>query len=226
MRTLFADLRYAFRVMSRTPSFAVAVVSVLALGIGANTTIFSIVNAVLLRPLPFEEPERLVRIFTRTPGGRLFELSPGKFYDWQRDAQSFEGMAMYQCCGFRELALTGTGAARTVRATAVSAGFFEIVRARPALGRVFRQEEDTPGGKHVVVLSDRFWRTEFGGHAGRDRPHGEAQRRSVHHRRSHAGQLPRSRHGPGWRATSGSRSHSPTSSAPPVGITIGTASRV
>ena len=187
MRTLFADLRYAFRVMSRTPSFAVAVVSVLALGIGANTTIFSIVNAVLLRPLPFEEPERLVRIFTRTPGGRLFELSPGKFYGWQRDAQSFEGMAMYQCCGFRELALTGTGAARTVHATAVSAGFFEIVRARPALGRVFRQEEDTPGGKHVVVLSDRFWRTEFGGQPGRDRPHGEAQRRSVHHRRSHAG---------------------------------------
>jgi putative ABC transport system permease protein len=149
--------------MSRTPSFAVAVVSVLALGIGANTTIFSIVNAVLLRPLPFEEPERLVRIFTRTPGGRLFELSPGKFYDWQRDAQSFEGMAMYQCCGFRELALTGTGTARTVHATAVSAGFFEVVRARPALGRVFRQEGDTPGGKHVVVLSDRFWRTEFGG---------------------------------------------------------------
>src|SRR5439155_2375365 len=99
MRTLFADLRYAFRVMSRTPSFAVAVVSVLALGIGANTTIFSIVNAVLLRPLPFEEPERLVRIFTQTPDGRLFELSPRKFYDWQRDAQSFEGMAMYQCCG-------------------------------------------------------------------------------------------------------------------------------
>ena len=164
VRMVFADLRYAFRVMSRTPSFAVAVVSVLALGIGANTTIFSIVNAVLLRPLPFEEPERLVRIFTRTPGGRRFELSPGKFYDWQRDAQSFEGMAMYQCCGFRELALTGTGTARTIRATAVSAGFFEIVRARPALGRVFRQEEDTPGGKHVVVLSDQFWRTEFGGH--------------------------------------------------------------
>jgi putative ABC transport system permease protein len=164
MRTFLADLHYAFRIMSRRPSFAVAIVSVLALGIGANTTIFSIVNAVLLRPLPFDEPERLVRIFTRTPGGRLFELSPGKFYDWQRDAQSFEGMAMYQCCGFRELALTGTGTARPVRATAVSAGFFEIVRARPALGRVFRQEEDTPGGKQVVVLSDRFWRSEFGAH--------------------------------------------------------------
>src|ERR1700741_2061797 len=147
MRQLAADLRYAVRVMSRTPSFAVAAIGVMALGIGAGTAIFSIVNAVLLRPLPFEEPERLVRIFTRTPDGRLFELSPGKFYDWQRDARSFEGMAMYQCCGFREIALTGTGAARTVRATPVSAGFFEIVRARPSLGRTFRPEEDTPAGK-------------------------------------------------------------------------------
>ena len=165
MRTLFADLRYAFRVMSRTPSLAVSVVGVLALGIGANTAIFSIVNAVLLRPLPFEEPERLVRIYTRTPGpdGRRFELSPGKFYSWQREARSFEGMALYPCCGFREFALTGAGTARRVTVTPVGAGFFEIVRARPALGRVFRQEEDTPGGKYVVVLSDRFWRTEFGG---------------------------------------------------------------
>ena len=161
MRSVFADLRYAFRVMFRTPSLAVAVVSVLALGIGATTAIFSIVNAVLLRPLPFEEPDRLVRIFVRPgPGGGPLELAPGKFYDWQRDAQSFEGMAMYRV---RDVALAGTGTARTVRSTAVSAGFFEIVRARPALGRVFRQDEDTPAGKYGVVLSDRFWRTEFGG---------------------------------------------------------------
>ena len=162
MRNLFADLRYTFRVMSRTPSFAVAVVSVLALGISANTAIFSIVNAVVLRPLPFEEPERLVRIFTKTPDGRSFELSPGKFYDWQRDAHSFEGMAMYPCCGLRELALTGTGAARAVTVTPVSTGFFDIVRARPVLGRVFQEEEHTPGNNNVVVLSDRFWRSEFG----------------------------------------------------------------
>jgi putative ABC transport system permease protein len=163
MRSIVADLRYALRAVARTPSFAVAVVSVLALGIGANTALFSIVNTVLLRPLPFEEPEHLVRIFTRTPAGLPFDISPGKFYRWQTDAQSFEGMAMYPCCGFRELALTGTGSARAVKTTAVSAGFFEIVRARPALGRVFRPDEDTPGGKHVAVLSDRFWRTEFGG---------------------------------------------------------------
>jgi putative ABC transport system permease protein len=164
MRTVLADLRYGLRGLSRTPSFAVAVICVLALGIGASTTIFSIVSAALLRPLPFEEPDRLVRIYTRTPGpaGRRFEVSPGKFYGWQREARSFEGMAMYQCCGFREVALAGTGRARTVRATAVSEGFFEIVRVRPALGRVFRPEEGTPAGRHVVVLSDRFWRAEFG----------------------------------------------------------------
>jgi putative ABC transport system permease protein len=135
------DLAYALRSMRKFPAFTGVAVLSLALAIGANTAIFSIVNAVLLRPLPFEEPERLVRIYTRTPGpdGGPFELSPGKFYDWQRDAQSFEGMAMYQCCGFRELALAGTATARTVRATAVSARFFEIVRARPALGRVFQQ---------------------------------------------------------------------------------------
>ncbi|PYV06040.1 MAG: ABC transporter permease [Acidobacteria bacterium] len=160
MRRLIADVRYALRVMSRTPSFAVAVVSVLALGIGANTAIFSLVNAVLLRPLPFEEPERLVRIFTRTPGGRPFELSPGKFYGWQREAQSFEGMAMYR---FRQFALSGTGSARAIEAGAVGAGFFEIVRVRPALGRVFRPEEDSTGGKYVAILSDRFWKAELGG---------------------------------------------------------------
>jgi putative ABC transport system permease protein len=160
MRRLIADVRYALRVMSRTPSFAVAVVSVLALGIGANTTIFSLVNAVLLRPLPFEEPERVVRIFTRTPGGRPFDLSAGKFYSWQRNTQSFEGMAMYR---FTQFALSGTGTARAIEAGAVGAGFFEIVGVRPALGRVFRSEEDSPGGKYVAILSDRFWKTEFGG---------------------------------------------------------------
>jgi hypothetical protein len=145
---LFADLRYAVRVMSRRPSFAAAVIGVLALGIGATTTIFSIVNAVLLRPLPFEEPERLVRIYTLPLGGTPSDLSAGKFHDWRRDAHAFEGMAIY---GSREVALTGTGAARAVNATAVSADFFGIVKARPALGRVFRQDEDTPVGKYACA---------------------------------------------------------------------------
>ena len=165
MRTVFSDFRYALRVIARTPSFAIAVIVVLALGIGANTAIFSIVNAVLLRPIPFEEPERLVRLFhsppqSAFPGIRTFSLSPANFYDWQRDAQSFEGMAMYR---FRQFALTGPGNARSIVAGAVGAGFFDIVRARPALGRVFRPDEDTPAGRHVVILSDGFWKSELGG---------------------------------------------------------------
>ena len=167
MRTFVADVRYALRVITRTPSFAVAVIAVLALGIGANTAIFSIVNAVLLRPMPFEDPERLVRLFhtppqNAFPGMRTFSLSPANFYDWQSAAQSFEGMAMYR---FRQFALTGTGQARSVVAGAVGAGFFDVVRARPALGRVFRPEEDTQGGRHVVILSEGFWKSELGGAA-------------------------------------------------------------
>ena len=163
MRTFIADLRYALRVTMRAPSFAIAVISVLALGIGANTAIFSIVNAVLLRPIPFEEPERLVRLFhtppqTAFPGMPTFSLSAANFYDWQKEAKSFEGMAMYR---FRQFALTGSGNPRSVIAGAVGAGFFEIVRARPAIGRVFRPEEDTQAGKHVVILSDGFWKTEL-----------------------------------------------------------------
>src|SRR5438105_11318256 len=138
MRTFAADLRHSLRAMYRAPAFVIAVVTVLALGIGANTAIFSIVNTVLLRPLPFEEPERLVRLYTRTPDGRPFEVSPGKFYDWQRTARSFEAMAVYSCCGLRKIALSGAGAPRTIGATFVGAGFFDVVRARPALGRVFR----------------------------------------------------------------------------------------
>src|SRR4026208_2120341 len=128
MRTLFADLRYAFRVLSRTPSFALAVVAVLALGIGANTAIFSIVNAVLLRPLPFDDGDRLVRLFptppqTSFPGMTRFSVSPGNFLDWKRDSRAFEGMAAYNA---RPLTLTGTCEPEMVVAGRMGEGFFEI----------------------------------------------------------------------------------------------------
>jgi len=165
MRTLLADFRYALRVLVRTPSFALAVIAVLALGIGANTAIFSIVNAVLLRPLPFEEPDRLVRIFhvppqATFPGQATFSVSPANFYDWQRSARLFDAMAIYRFRQFT-LAATGGGNPQTLIAGAVGNGFFEIVRTPPQLGRVFRPEEDVPGN-HVVIISNGFWKTRLG----------------------------------------------------------------
>ena len=164
MRTLAADVRYATRVLIRTPSFTLAVIAVLALGIGANTAIFSIVNTVLLRPLPFEEPDRLVRLLhvppqDAFPGIKTFPLSPANFYDWQRSARQFDGMAIYR---FRSFVMTGGAGAQEVVAAAVGAGFFEVARAKPALGRVFVPEEDSQGQHRVVILSDGFWKRQFG----------------------------------------------------------------
>jgi putative ABC transport system permease protein len=165
VRTLAADLRYAVRVLHRAPSFAVAVIAVLALGIGANTAIFSIVNAVLLRPLSFDDPDRLVRLFHEPPqatfpGIHRFSVSPANFYDWKREARLFDSMAIYR---FRQFILTGGGNAEAVVAGAVGADFFRVARARPALGRVFLPEEDDPARGHVVILSDGFWKSHLGG---------------------------------------------------------------
>jgi predicted permease len=164
MRTAVADLRYAIRVLSRTPSFALAVIAVLALGIGANTAIFSIVNAVLLRPFPFHQPDELVRLFheppqSAFPGIHRFSVSPANFYDWKRDAKTFDSMAIYR---FRQFTLTGTGEPEAILVGAVGADFFGVVHAQPLLGRVFLDEEDAPGRSHVVVLSEGLWKSRFG----------------------------------------------------------------
>jgi putative ABC transport system permease protein len=162
MQSILSDLRHALRLVGRAPFFAAAVIAVMALGIGASTTLFGVVNAVLLRPVPFEEPDRLMRIFATPPGGTPGEVSPGQFYDWQRDARSFEHVALSRCCRLRDVVLSGSSP-QSVKAAVVSAGFFETVRVRPSLGRTFRSEEDSPDGRHVVILSDRFWRTVLGG---------------------------------------------------------------
>jgi predicted permease len=165
MRAALADLRYAIRVLFRTPSFALAVVAVLSLGIGANTAIFSIVNAVLLRPLPFREPDGLIRLFHEPPqnafpGIHRFSVSPANFYDWKRDAQAFERMAIYR---FRQFTLTGSGEPEAILAGAVEADFFKVVREQPLLGRVFLDEENAPSRSHVAILSEGFWKSHFGG---------------------------------------------------------------
>jgi len=165
MRTIAADLRYSLRTLLRAPSFAIAVVAVLALGIGANTAIFSIVNSVLLRPLPYDDPDTLVRLFhvppqSTFPGMTKFSVSAANFYDWQRSARTFEKMAIYR---FKFFTLTGMGNAEAITAGAVGDGFFDVVRIQPQLGRTFLPEEDSPGRSHVAVLSYGFWKTRFGG---------------------------------------------------------------
>jgi putative ABC transport system permease protein len=167
MRSLASDLRYAVRILRHAPAFSGAVITVLALGIGANTAVFSIVNAVLLRPLPYDNSDRVVRLFhvppqREFPGIRRFAVSTANFYDWKRSAQSFENMAVYHGDRFT---LTGTGDAESVDGAAVGDGFFRVLQTPPLLGRVFLPSEDAPGHGHEVILSERFWKKHFGGSA-------------------------------------------------------------
>src|SRR5438552_2216275 len=164
MRALWQDVRYGLRMLAKSPGFSALVILTLALGIGANTAIFSVVNAVLLRPLPFEEPDRLVQIWhtppqASFPGILTFTVSPANFLDWRARSQAFEGMSAY---GFGQYTLTGTGHPEAVRMVAVTSGFFSILRAQPLLGRAFLAEEDSPGREHEVVLSYNLWRSRFG----------------------------------------------------------------
>lgn len=165
MGTLSQDFRYGWRTIRKNPGFATVAVLVLALGIGANTAIFSVVNAVLLRPLPFEQPDRLVVLYhtppqTSFPGIPLFSVSPANFLDWQARSKSFEAMSAYHG---REYTLTGKGQPEAVRTTLATDGFFKVLGVQPMLGRTFLPSEDQPGHDHVLVLSNDFWRTRFGG---------------------------------------------------------------
>src|SRR5262245_31752045 len=159
MRTLFADLRYAFRVMSRTPSFAVAVVSVLALGIGGNTAVFSVVDQLLLRPLPYPHGDQFV-IVEESSGGRPADVSPANWLDWQRESRTFRGFAAW---GLAQFTLTGAGEPRRVNAQLVSSEFFPLLGVAPLLGRTISDEDDRPNGPRVVVLSYRAWQDQLGG---------------------------------------------------------------
>ena len=150
--------------MARAPGYTAMAVLALALGIGANTAIFSVVNAVLLRPLPYDQPERLMQVWhvppqATFPGTAEFAVSPANFLDWRSEAKSFEGMAAY---GGGSYTLTGSGNPETIRMIAVSEGMFSILHARPLLGRGFVSGENEPGREHVVVLSYGIWRSRFG----------------------------------------------------------------
>src|SRR6266446_2376555 len=147
MRNWIADLRYGFRAVRRSPGFALGTILVLALGIGANTAIFSIVYAALLRPLPYEDASRLMQVWhvppaKSFPGLTLFSVAPANYLDWQSQTRSFEQMAAY---GFDSFNVGGGERPEAIRGAAVAPGFFSILRVQPVLGRTFSPAEDRPG---------------------------------------------------------------------------------
>ena len=164
MSGLLQDIRYALRQLRKSPAFAAVAVLTLALGIGANTAIFSVVNGVLLRPLEFRESNRLVRVWhvppsKSFPGLTTFPVSAANYLDWQSQNHVFEQMAIY---AYNEFTLTGGEKPEQVDAATVSSSFFPTLGVQPLLGRVFLPEEDRPGRANVTVLSYRFWREHFG----------------------------------------------------------------
>jgi predicted permease len=159
MQTLLQDLRYGLRMLAKSPSFTVIAVLTLALGIGANTALFSVVNGVLLSALPFPAPEGLVALFTNRIHFERASISYPNFLDWQRENHTFASMAAFRPDDFN---LTGAGEAEHVRGEMVSTDFFSTLGIRPAIGRWFTSEEDRLGGAPVVVISADLWKRKFG----------------------------------------------------------------
>jgi putative ABC transport system permease protein len=167
MSTLANDLRYALRALRRTPGFTAAAVAALALGIGATTTIFTVVNGVLLRPLQYEAPDRLVNIWNDLGQGAqsLPAVSPLDFRDYQERSRTIEDFAAAAEGNVANLRgnLTGEGEPERADVVTVTANFFPLLGVRPALGRQFLPEEEVLNGPHVVMLSDRLWQRRYAG---------------------------------------------------------------
>src|SRR6266567_1119425 len=145
------DLKFAFRQLLKNPGFTTVVVLTLALGIGANAAIFSVVNAVLLRPPPFKEPGRLVFVSEKSKDMDNMSVSYPNFLDWQRQQVAFSSLAAFRT---EEWNLTGTSQPERVVGLQVSASFFPTLGVQPLRGRVFEADEDKVGGERVVVLSE------------------------------------------------------------------------
>jgi len=165
VETTMIDLQYAWRMLRKTPGFSAVAIATLALGIGANTAIFSVINAVLIEPLPFKDPSRLVALWeeqARRPG-RPNPIGPANYLRWRERARSFENMSLFT--GTR-LNLTGAGAPVELAVHVVSSGFFETLGVGPIHGRTFSlQETSDPSNNQVAVISNSLWRTRFGSDA-------------------------------------------------------------
>src|SRR5215216_3934656 len=162
MDTLIKDIRYGIRGLLKRPGFTVIALITLALGIGANTAIFSVVNAVLLRPLPFQNPEQLAIVWEDATfaGFPRNTPAPANYVDWKTQNQSFVDMAASHETSFN---LTGDGEPERVAAYSVTANFFPLLGVQPLLGRSFLAEEDRSGANKVVVLSYSLWQSRYGG---------------------------------------------------------------
>ena len=168
MQTLLQDLKYGLRMLAKSPGFTIVAVLTLALGIGASTAVFSIVNAVLLKPLPYPHADRIVFPWRQTPPGidlGYNEIPWGArtFQDFQRDAKGFEEIGLFEAAGFN---LTGTGDPVRIDGVRASAGFFGTMGVAPLLGRTFLEEEDHPGHDREVILGYGLWQRKFGGDPG------------------------------------------------------------
>ena len=166
---MFQDLLFALRTFRFRPGFAAVAVLTLAVGIGANTAVFSVVHGVLLEPLPYADPDRLVQIWEVNPARNWTNetVAPANFLDWHARSRSFASMAYYvgsstRVPGLDDVTLTGDGDPERVRAMNVSTNFFAVLGAAPVLGRTFHDDESLQGRPRVVVLSDGFWRRRFG----------------------------------------------------------------
>jgi predicted permease len=162
MDTWMHDIQYALRTLARNFAFSCTVVLTLASAIGANTVIFTVINGVLLKPLPYPESERLLTLWERSlSDGTLGTVAPANFYDWREQSRSFEKMAAID--PFPDFILNGSSEARRLAGAAVTHDFFSLLRTRMAVGRDFLPEEDHPGSNHVVVLSYSTWQRYLGG---------------------------------------------------------------
>jgi len=160
VETLWRDLRYGIRTLARTPGFTAIAVLTLALGIGANTAIFSVVQSVLLAPLPYHQPDQLVIVWEKISPSRFISPSYPDVQDWQRSSHSFQAITAFTT---RSFDLTGAGTAAHLDGWLISAAFFKTLGVAPVLGREFSVEEDQPGAAHVAMISQRLWQDRFSG---------------------------------------------------------------
>src|ERR1700722_3319001 len=158
MDSFLQDLRYGLRMLAKSPGFAAIAILTLALGIGANTALFSVVNGVLLNPLAYPHSGQLVALYGKTPGFDHASINYPNFLDWQRDTQTFSSMAMYRNQDYNFM---GTGEAERLSGYMISADFFSTLGTVPILGRTLRPDDDHPGAAPVVVLGGGFWKRKF-----------------------------------------------------------------